>query len=111
MTEFLGRPLDANRAGNAATEATSEEKKALHPTQAMGNGTHKNAPDGTNTPRNTTGESGGGSYPNPHSGKEERGERGGWQGGQSEIGYHGSGQLGDQIVKPGGNVNSGTRKA
>jgi hypothetical protein len=41
-----------------------------------------------------TGESGGGPYPNPHSGKE----KGGFHGGQSMMGYHGTGQLGSEKV-------------
>ena len=42
---------------------------------------------------NGSGESGGGAYPNPHTGKEERGEGGGFEGGQSVKGYYGSGVL------------------
>jgi hypothetical protein len=41
-----------------------------------------------------TGESGGGPYPNPHSGKED----GSFHGGQSVMGYHGKGQLGAEDV-------------
>ena len=45
------------------------------------------------------GESGGGAYPNPHSGKEEHGkEEGGFHGGQSTAGYYGKGQLGSNDV-------------
>jgi hypothetical protein len=40
------------------------------------------------------GQSGGGAYPNPHTGKEE----GGFHGGQSGAGYFGKGQLGDKDV-------------
>lgn len=41
------------------------------------------------------GESGGGAYPNPHSGKSKpQGFMG--HGGQSEIAYHGPGQLGEE---------------
>jgi hypothetical protein len=44
------------------------------------------------------GESGGGAYPNPHSGKATEG--GGYMGhgGQSDIGYHGTGQLGQKAI-------------
>ena len=48
-----------------------------------------------------TGESGGGAYPNPHSGKEGEGE---FEGGQSVKAYHGSGQLGSQDVGDNGNA-------
>jgi len=50
------------------------------------------------------GDSGGGAYPNPHSGKE--GSNGGFMGhgGQTEMPYHGHGQLGDE--KTGDNANS-----
>jgi hypothetical protein len=40
------------------------------------------------------GESGGGPYPNPYSGKDE----GGFQGGQGRQGYFGKGQLGEKDV-------------
>lgn len=39
--------------------------------------------------RSVGGESGGGSYENPHTGKEARGESGDFEGGQSEQAYHG----------------------
>ena len=54
------------------------------------------------------GESAGGAYPNPHSGKE--GKAGGLMGhgGQTEMPYHGSGQLGAQ--KTGDNPNAPARK-
>ena len=55
------------------------------------------------------GDSGGGAYPKPHSGKEG-GEREGYMGsgGQTEMPYHGTGQLGDQDV--GENANSPATK-
>ena len=60
--------------------------------------------DGTNPPAKG-GESQGGAYPNPHTGKKP--ERGGLMdhGGQTEIDYHGSGQLGSEKVGE-GNDNS-----
>lgn len=96
-------------AAGANSRPSGDESAKNVPTQAMGDGSRKGAPDGTNRPRETAGESGGGAYPNPHTGKGDK--KSDWQGGQSEIGYHGSGQLGDQEVKPGGYVNSGTQKA
>lgn len=45
------------------------------------------------------GDSGGGAYPNPHSGKEDGGKDGfAGSGGQTETPYHGHGQLGDEDV-------------
>jgi hypothetical protein len=54
--------------------------------------------------RSGGGDSGGGAYPNPHTGKE--GKRGGFMdhGGQTEMAYHGTGQLGER--KTGGNANA-----
>lgn len=57
------------------------------------------------------GESGGGAYPNPHTGKEESADGPGTfggHGGQTDIAYHGSGQLGEEKV--GSNANQPTRK-
>ena len=55
------------------------------------------------------GQSGGGAYPNPHSGKKAR--SGGFfgHGGQTDMDYHGTGQLGDR--KTGENANSPAGKA
>jgi len=49
------------------------------------------------------GDSGGGAYPNPHSGKKPDNDGFMGHGGQTEMEYHGSGQLGEQDV--GGNEN------
>lgn len=62
--------------------------------QASGKDGLKGAPDGVaeDNPsnRNDAGESGGGAYPNPHTGKEGKG--GPSHGGQTDITYHGGGQ-------------------
>ena len=54
------------------------------------------------------GDSGGGAYPNPHTGKEGKG--GGFMshGGQTDIAYHGGEQLGEQ--SQGDNANSAAGK-
>ena len=54
------------------------------------------------------GQDGGGAYPNPHTGKE--GGKDGFMGhgGQTEMPYHGTGQLGEDKV--GGNANAPARK-
>ena len=87
-----------------------------HPTQAIPDDGKKGAFDGTNRAgeavgRGEGGESGGGSYPNPHTGQsEEAADEGfGSHGGQSVMGYHGDGQLGDKKVDKGGNPNAGAR--
>ena len=57
------------------------------------------------------GQSGGGAYPNPHSGKD-KGEKSGFlgSGGQSEMEYHGSGQLGEEKVGDNANATAGGKK-
>lgn len=55
------------------------------------------------------GDSGGGPYPNPHSGKDDPGREGYMgHGGQTEMPYHGAGRLGEQDT--GGNANSPAKK-
>ena len=58
--------------------------------------------------RSGGGDSGGGAYPNPHQGKKPKGGFLG-HGGQTEMAYHGKGQLGDQAVE--GNENAPAGKA
>jgi hypothetical protein len=48
------------------------------------------------TGRGGGGDSGGGPYPNPHTGKKEKTDGFFGHGGQTEMGYHGTGQLGDE---------------
>ena len=53
------------------------------------------------------GDSGGGAYPNPHTGKEGEGShKEGWMGhgGETDQAYYGTGRLGDKEV--GGNANA-----
>ncbi len=53
------------------------------------------------------GESGGGAYPNPHTGKKPEGGGFMGHGGQTEMSYHGHGQLGEEQVGK-GNANAPT---
>jgi hypothetical protein len=50
------------------------------------------------------GQSSGGAYPNPHSGKKPEGGGFMGHGGQTGMAYHGTGQLGD--TKTGDNANA-----
>ena len=73
-------------------------------TPVSGNPASKGAPDGvSDSPRGNDdvhgrsegGESGGGSYPNPHAGKTETNTGFMAHGGQTDIAYHGGGQAGE----------------
>ena len=84
-----------------------------HPTQAVPQDGAATS-DTTNRPstgRGGGGESGGGPYPNPHTGKgkKERDEGFGEHGGQTDMGYHGPGQLGDKQVGPDKNTNAASK--
>jgi hypothetical protein len=81
------------------TEAEAEKMAASGkvPMPASGQDSPKLRSDGVSD-AGTHGKSGGsesagGAYPNPHTGKEARGESGGFDGGQSEQGYYGGGKL------------------
>jgi hypothetical protein len=54
------------------------------------------------------GESQGGAYPNPHTGKDAKGGPDSFmgQGGQTEMGYHGTGRLGGDEVEDQENANA-----
>lgn len=72
------------------------------PMQADGRDGRRGAPDGVGQGRISGGESSGGPYPNPHRGKKKPKNSPSdflGHGGQTEIGYHGPGQLGDQHLK------------
>lgn len=56
------------------------------------------------TGRSDGGDSGGGAYPNPHTGKKPKKDGFMSSGGQSGMAYHGTGQLGDEKV--GGNAKA-----
>lgn len=84
------------------------------PLQASGEGRPKLRDDGVGTDHThgrSRGESAGGAYPNPHTGKGSQENLDGFMGhgGQSNIDYHGSGRLGDQDVKGQQNHNSPTK--
>ena len=70
------------------------------PMPASGDGRNKGQADGVNASdaRSAGGESGGAGYDNPHTGKDGAGDSSGFMGhgGQTEIGYHGGGQAGDE---------------
>ncbi len=55
-----------------------------------------------------TGESGGGPYPNPHSGKQGK-KTGKFKGGQSDQAYYGAGQLGEEKLADNENAPSTQR--
>jgi len=83
--------------------------KDKHPTQAAGSKAMPGEPGevGPDPERDQAGESGGGHYPNPHDdGDEKETDRDSslGHGGQSEIAYHGTGQLGEEKLGP--NPNS-----
>ncbi len=85
------------------------------PMQADGAGTKASPPDdngelASRRGSDQKGESQGGAYPNPHTGKNgspEGPDTFMGHGGQTDIDYHGSGQLGDE--KTGDNPNAPTR--
>jgi hypothetical protein len=57
--------------------------------------------------RHGGGESGGGAYPNPHSGKEGAKDGFTGSGGQTEMPYHGQGQLGEDETGDNPNAPAG----
>lgn len=71
---------------------------------ADGQGTSPRAPDengelaSRRSHQEQGGESGGGPYPNPHSGKDADEGSGDFKGGQSNQAYYGKGQLGEKDV-------------
>ncbi|HEY0625430.1 MAG TPA: hypothetical protein VGD10_01725 [Allosphingosinicella sp.] len=54
------------------------------------------------------GDSAGGAYPNPHTGKKPEKDGFMGHGGQTEMPYHGKGQLGEDVIE--GNENSPATK-
>ncbi|MBB5984630.1 hypothetical protein [Sphingobium lignivorans] len=96
------------------TSQDSDSRK--QPVQANDGRPHGNAPDGVSSAatqgRGGKGESGGGAYPNPHQGKKKdrKADPGSFMGhgGQSDMAYHGTGQLGETDVPAQDNDNSST---
>lgn len=90
-----------------------QENAEKKPTQAIPSDGLKGAPDGVNSSAafSKTPPGDGGPYPNPHTGKSDERKKDGFggHGGQTVIGYHGTGQLGEEKTRPGGNPNSATR--
>lgn len=85
-------------------ENGSDDVKGRVPMPASGQNSPKLRSDGVSDVgthgRSAGGESGGGAYENPHTGKEDRGESQGFEGGQSVRGYFGPGQLdGKKVVE------------
>lgn len=86
------------------------------PMQADGSGGDRVHTDGVSeqpSGRAAAGESGGGAYPNPHKGKKPENSPGDFMGhgGQTEMAYHGAGQLGEQKVdRQDGARGAATRK-
>ena len=88
------------------------EDKGKTPLQASGEGRPRPQDEGVGAPGTqgrTGGESQGGAYPNPHTGKEEAGKSAGFHGGQSGTAYHGTGQLGEDDVEGQENLNSAAK--
>lgn len=79
--------------------------------QAEGSGTRPPAADKASDvgSHRSGGESGGGPYPNPHSGKPAREKPGNFKGGQSDQAYYGKGRLGEKKVGETENAPSSER--
>lgn len=96
------------------TTGHDEERGEAHPAQAGSGGESRDIADGVGTiqthGRKEAGESGGGFYPNPHRGKKPHAGPDEFMGhgGQTEIAYHGTGQLGETDVEGETNVNAPT---
>lgn len=84
------------------------------PNQAMPSGDgKKGAPDGVSGMpggKQAAGESGGGGYPNPQTGKKPEGGGFMGHGGQTKVAYHGTGQGGTDDDPDVGNVNAVTKQ-
>jgi hypothetical protein len=89
------------------------------PTPVSGNPETKGAPDGvSDVPggadnreihgRSTGGESGGGAYPNPQTGKTDTNTGFMGHGGQTDMAYHGGGQAGEEGGSAGNGVTGST---
>jgi hypothetical protein len=82
MSEFEAEKAAAS--GKVPMPASGQESPKLRSDGVSDAGTHG---------KSGGGDSAGGAYPNPHTGKEARGESGSFDGGQSEQGYYGGDKL------------------
>ncbi|MDB5697489.1 MAG: hypothetical protein JWN69_293 [Alphaproteobacteria bacterium] len=90
---------DQDKDGSGQNEASKGEERVGY--IASGN---PEVLDDIDTGRSGGGDSGGGAYPNPHKGKKPKKDGFMASGGQTEMAYHGTGQLGER--KTGENPNA-----
>jgi hypothetical protein len=96
MIKRLGPNRDTHSADNATSHGEAGDLARGDPEEMTEFNGRESALGG--------GDSGGGAYPNPHTGKDGKGGGFMGHGGQTEMEYHGSGQLGEKDV--GGNENA-----
>jgi hypothetical protein len=100
-----GRPQQARVQRDGASDVEPAKESVM---------SDQHETDGVGEPnpgaRGGAGESGGGAYPNPHSGKDDHpGDGFLGHGGQTDIAYHGPEQLGDDQVGQDQNPNAATK--
>jgi hypothetical protein len=93
------------------SETLGTEVRPARPGRRQTGGATMTEDKGKLAGRSGGGDSGGGAYPNPHSGKD--GDRGGFldHGGQTEIPYHGHGRLGGEETGDNSNAPASAAKS